>query len=77
MNQSNKEIIEALGKRMKEIRLSKSMTQTDVADLCNMEKTAYQRIEKARSSPTLTSLILIARALDVSLLDLFIFLDEK
>ena len=76
MELSNEDIVNSLGNRMKEIRLSKGMTQTDVADLCNMDKTSYQRVEKARTSPTLHTVILIARALEVSLLDLFAFLES-
>ena len=77
MELSNEDIVSSLGDRMKEIRLSKGMTQTDVADRCNMDKTSYQRVEKARTSPTLNTVILIARALEVNLLDLFDFLKAE
>lgn len=74
MELSDKEIVKKLGARMKHIRKGRGLTQRDVADRCDIEESAYRRIENAGTSPTLKSVLLVARSLDVSILDLFVFL---
>lgn len=74
MELTDQEVVTKLGLQMKAIRKRKGMTQSNVADRCDMEESAYRRVENAGTSPTLKTVLAIARALDVSILDLFEFL---
>ena len=74
MELSDQEIVKKLGARMKHVRKGRGLTQRDVADRCDMEESAYRRVENAGTSPTLKTILAISRALEVSVLDLFCFL---
>ena len=68
---NEKEYLILLGKRIREIRLQKKITQTEIAYRCGFDKSNYNTIETGKRNPTILSLIKIANALDVSLIDLF------
>lgn len=70
---SEKEYLISLGKKIKEIRLSKKISQTEIAYRCGFDKSNYNTIEAGKRNPTITSLIKIAKALDVNLIDLLSF----
>lgn len=77
MELSDEEIVKKLAKRMKDTRKERGLTQRDVADRCNIEESAYRRIENAGTSPTLKTILAVSRALNVSVLDLFDFLKSE
>ena len=60
-----------LGNRIRELRLKNKMSQNDLAMLCNFEKATMSRIESGKSNPTVRTLIIISRALDVHIVELF------
>lgn len=62
-----------LGKRIKELREQKELTQLDIASSCDFEKTSISRIEAGRTNPTVTTLYKISIALDIQLKELFEF----
>ena len=70
---SDKQYLIALGKKIKEIRLQKKITQTEIAYRCGFDKSNYNTIEAGKRNPTIISLLKIANALDVTLIDLFKF----
>lgn len=59
-----------IGLRIKEIRRSKNMQQQDLAASCNFEKSNMARIESGRVNVTIGTLLKIALALDVPVLNL-------
>ena len=59
-----------LGNRIKEIRLQKKISQTEIAYRCGFDKSNYNTIESGKRNPTIISLLKIAKALDVSLIEL-------
>jgi transcriptional regulator with XRE-family HTH domain len=59
-----------IGKNIKEIRKVKGITQSELAYMCNFEKTSMSRIESGNTNPTINTLLKIADALDVSLFDI-------
>lgn len=59
-----------IGSRIKYLRLSKNLTQLDLASLINMEDSALRRIENGNTNPTIKTLIKIANGLNVDLVDL-------
>ncbi|MBL7717684.1 MAG: helix-turn-helix transcriptional regulator [Flavipsychrobacter sp.] len=72
----NSEVIEKLGQRIREIRLSKSISQQHLADLCNLELSQINRIELGKVNTSVSHLFLIAEKLGVKPTELIDF-DSK
>lgn len=68
-----KELQIAIGKRIRQIRESKNMSQVDLASACNFEKSNMSRIESGNTSPNIFTLYLISKNLNVNLSELFQF----
>lgn len=68
-----KKIQVAIGKRIKQIRESKHMSQVDLASACIFEKSNMSRIESGNTSPNIFTLYLISKNLNVNLSELFQF----
>ena len=62
------ELLSKLGCRIKELRLSKSMTQNDLAFDCEFENASMSRIESGKTNITLRSLMKISNPLILALL---------
>lgn len=62
-----------LGKRIKEIRESKELSQLDVASICDYDKTTISRIENGRTNITLKTLVTLSLAMEVDISQLFEF----
>ena len=60
-----------LGKRIKELRKQKGLTQEQLAEFINMEQNSISIIESGRNFPTLVTLEKIANILVVNLSDFF------
>lgn len=59
-----------IGKKIKELRQARNLTQQALADECDMEKPNLSRIENGNTNPTVRSLWRISNALGVTLKDL-------
>lgn len=70
---SEEKYLIALGKRIKELRLQKKISQTEIAYRCDFDKSNYNTIESGKRNPTILSLLKIAKALDISLIEFFKF----
>ena len=70
---SDKEFIRKLGKNISSIRKSKGIKQIDLAYACDFEKQNMQRIEAGKTNPTIKTLLKIAEALEVTVIDLLKF----
>lgn len=66
------ELAKAIGNNIKNVRLSKGISQQKLAADCNFEKSNMSRIEAGRTNITIHSLYLIAKALNVKLNDLLV-----
>ncbi len=62
-----------VGKNIQKIRESKGISQQELAAKCNFEKSNMSRLEAGRVNPTLSTLEKVAKALDISLAELFTF----
>lgn len=62
-----------VGKRIQEIRIEKEMSQQDLAAKCNFEKSNMSRLESGRANATLTTIQIVANALNVPAMELFRF----
>lgn len=56
---------------MKVARVEKSLSQNDLADICDVTRQTIGLIEKGKYNPTINLCIRIAKALDKTLNDLF------
>lgn len=59
--------IQAFGKHLRKIRLERNLSQQHLADMANVPKITIQRIELAKYSIKLDTLISISKALEISL----------
>jgi transcriptional regulator with XRE-family HTH domain len=67
----NRQFQEALGDRIRKIRLEKNMSQTLLASQCGIEKANLSRIESGQANPTVLTLLKISAALNVSVAEFF------
>ncbi len=63
--------IKKLGKRIKELRKQKGLTQFDLASFINKDQQALQRIETGKVNPSYYYLVLLCRGLDITMEDMF------
>lgn len=73
LQNSDKEYLILLGNHIRQIRLSKKISQTEIAYRCGFDKSNYNTIEAGKRNPTITTLLKIASALEVSLEEILIF----
>ncbi|WP_179414597.1 helix-turn-helix domain-containing protein [Mucilaginibacter sp. E4BP6] len=73
MNNRNKEYELAFGKKVKELRLEKKLTQQELATIANVETNQIYRIENGKNGSTLSSIVSVALALGHYPKDLFEF----
>jgi transcriptional regulator with XRE-family HTH domain len=59
-----------LGRNVKELRLSSSMSQTDLAVKAKIRQPLISKMECGKGNPTLDSIVKIARALGVTVIEL-------
>lgn len=71
MSENSLQII--VGKNIQKIRESKGISQQELAAKCNFEKSNMSRLEAGRVNPTLSTLEKVAKALGISLAELFTF----
>ena len=69
----NKELSSKIGKKIKLVRESKSLSQDDLASISGLGVNSIGLIERGATNPTLHSLNQIACALGVDIVELFNF----
>jgi transcriptional regulator with XRE-family HTH domain len=67
------DILVIFGKRIKELRKSKKMTQQQFADLSDLHKNYIGMIERGERNPSLINIENIAKAFEISLSELMKF----
>lgn len=60
-----------LGENLKKIRTKKNITQTELAETLNVDKSFVSNIENGKNNPTLSTIANLAKALKVSVDELF------
>ena len=60
-----------IGKKIKELRVAKGLTQEQLAELAGVSLQHIGEIERGQGNPTLNSLVKLSDALDISLSELF------
>jgi putative transcriptional regulator len=66
----NDDVYKIVGVNIRNIRLQKGISQSELGFACETEKSTISRIEAGRTNPTLYTLKKIADALEVSISDL-------
>ena len=69
----NIKILEKLGKRLKEIRLSEGLTQEALAEKVGIHPTYVGKLEAGKSNLSVKLLFKISRALNINLSQIFDF----
>lgn len=67
INVKNITLVKALGARIRELRLQKEMSQEDLANEADVPLSQIGRIERGENNPTISTLYVIAQALDTDL----------
>jgi transcriptional regulator with XRE-family HTH domain len=60
-----------LGNNLKIIRTAKNITQSELAELVNVDKSFVSNIENGKNNPTLSTIASLAKALKVPVDELF------
>jgi len=63
-------MLNSFGKRLKQLREERGMTTRDFAHTADIAYSQVWTLESGKGDPTLTTLIAISRALDVSLAEI-------
>jgi len=71
INIKNDEVIKAFGGRLRDLRISKSLSQEELANEAEIPLSQVGRIERGEINPTLSTISVLARSLGVNIRDLF------
>lgn len=66
-----KEDAKKLGKNLKKIRTQKNIAQTEIAKILGVDRSFVSNIENGKNNPTLSTIANLAKALKVSVDELF------
>jgi transcriptional regulator with XRE-family HTH domain len=69
----DEKVIKAFGRHLKKIRASKSLTQEDLAEKANVAVSTIGRIETGNFNTTISTIALLAKALNVEKKELLNF----
>lgn len=73
INIKNEDFIKAFGKHLRKLRKQKKLTQEELAIDCNISISQVSRIERGEINTTLSTLLVLATALEIEPKDLFNF----
>jgi transcriptional regulator with XRE-family HTH domain len=66
---NDKQELEILGDKFRSVRLSKNLTQNELAALVDKDQQSIQRFEKGKINPSYLYLLEICEGLEVELID--------
>lgn len=67
INVKNIAVVKAVGAKIRELRLHKNLSQEDLANEADIPLSQIGRIERGETNPTISTLYVIAQALNVDL----------
>jgi transcriptional regulator with XRE-family HTH domain len=70
-------ISKKIGTRIRKLREVRNMSQQDLADICNFDKSDMSKIESGKANPTLKTFLIISQSLEVNISELFLFDNEN
>lgn len=66
MKLRNQKAINAFGLHVKALRLAKSLSQQDLADIADISRTQVDRVENGKVNVTLSTMLALAEALETT-----------
>jgi len=73
----NKALVKCLGERIRELRLTKNISQEELSNEAEVPLSQIGRIERGETNPTISSIYVIAQALGIDLKTLLDFKIKK
>ena len=73
INVKNKALVKALGERIRNLRIEKGFSQEELANEADVPLSQIGRIERGETNPTISSIYVIAEALEIELKYIFDF----
>lgn len=70
INVKNKKLITLIGKRIRELRIQQNMSQEALANEADIPLSQIGRIERGENNPTISTLFVISKALNIKLNEL-------
>ena len=67
INIKNKKVVEAIGARLRSLRIDKGLSQEDLANEADVPLSQIGRIERGENNPTISTLYVISEALGIDL----------
>ena len=67
INVKNKALIKAIGIKIRELRIKNKLSQEDLSNEADVPLSQIGRIERGENNPTVSTLYVIAKALDIDL----------
>lgn len=64
-------ILKKFGKNVKKIRVSKALSQEQLAEITNLHRTYIGSIERGERNVSLQNIVIIAKSLECKITDLF------
>ena len=61
------EIQTLFGKRIRELRIAKQLSQEDLAELCNLDRTYISSLERGKRNVSLRNIAVLAHSLGMSI----------
>lgn len=68
---------QVFGEVLRELRLERGLTQDQLAELADTERSHISSLERAEKGPSLVTILTLARALDISAADLMGRLEKR
>jgi len=70
------QVLLALGKRLRELRAEREVSQEAFADLCGLHRTAMSLLERGKRVPSLRTLLTLSQGFGISLSELLEGVDK-
>jgi len=67
INVKNKGLVKAIGEKIRSLRIQKGISQEELANEAEVPLSQIGRIERGENNPTISTLFVIAKALEVEL----------
>ena len=71
INIKNDEVIKAFGRRLRDLRISKGLSQEQLANEAEIPLSQVGRIERGEINPTLSTIAALSNALKIGIKELF------
>ena len=71
INIKNEIVIKALGTRVRELRISRGLSQEKLANMAEIPLSQMGRIERGETNPTISTIHVLSVALEVDIVELF------